>query len=226
MGSNHDPKPLPFWQVNIPPEERDDVCPEFLQNSSAKDVAIMSTRDEDYHVQTWDEVIDIVRTNRLDDFHRRPSELWRYREYIWYLKREYGSVLNFMLKERLHWEAPVVPRGSRPFECGEDAKILTNDWPYGIDPRIIHLVVWTKFDLPDNPETEAEIEMFVERTFSPSVPKDKRIWFKNPPNLKSVDSIEHIHVMLFDADPEFVRNVTHGDVPRCRLEGSMKGRKT
>lgn len=173
MGSNHDPKPLPFWQVNIPPEERDDVCPEFLQNSSAKDMAIMSTRDEDYHVQTWDEVIDIVRTNRLDDFHRRPSELWRYREYIWYLKREHGSVLNFMLKERLHWEEPVVPRGSRPFECGEDAKILMNDWPYGIDPRIVHLVVWTKFDLPDNPETEAEIEMFVERTFSPSVPKNK-----------------------------------------------------
>ncbi|ROW11620.1 hypothetical protein VMCG_01438 [Cytospora schulzeri] len=226
MGSIQDPNPLPFWQVNIPPEERDDVCPEFLRNSSPKDMAIMSTRDEDYRVQTWDDVIDIVRTNRLDDFHRRPSELWRYREYIWNLKRHYGGVMNFMLTERLNWAEPVVPKGRRPFECGEDSKILMNDWPYGIDPRITHLVVWTKFDLPDDPETEAEIEDFVERTFSPGASKDKRVWFKNPPLLKSVHSIEHIHVMLFDADPVFVRKVTNGDVPRCRLESDMKGRKT
>lgn len=173
MGSYQDPTPLPFWQVNIPPEERVDVCPEFLQNSNAKDVGIMSTRDEDYQVQTWDEVLDIVRTERLYDFHRRPSELWRYREFIWNLKREYGSVLNFMLTQRLHWAEPVVPEGSRPFEHDEDVKVLLNDWPYGIDPRIVHLVVWTKFDLPDDPETEADIERFVERKFSPGTSKDK-----------------------------------------------------
>lgn len=44
----------------------------------------------------------------------------------------------------------------------------------------------------------------------------QRIWFKNPPSLKSVHSVEHIHVMLFDPDPDFVRHVTNGDVPRCQ----------
>ncbi|KUI65963.1 N-acetylglucosamine-induced protein 1 [Cytospora mali] len=226
MGSNQDPSPLPFWQVNIPPEERVDVCPEFLQNSSAKDMAIMATRDEDYHVQTWDEAIDIVRTNRLGDFHRRPSELHRYRQYIWNLKREHGSVMDFMLKERLHWAEPVVPRGRKPFQCGDDVAILMNDWPYGIDPRIVHLVVWTKFDLPDDPETEAEIERFVERTFSPGVSMDKCVWFKNPAALKSVHAIEHIHVLLYDPDPEFVHRVTNGDVPRCRQKSDLNGRRS
>lgn len=173
MGSNPDPEPLPYWQVNIPPEEREEKCPEFLHNISAKDVGIIGTRDQDYRVQTWDEVVDIIRTNRLGDFQRWPSELRRYREFMWNLKREHGSVMNFILKERLHWTEPVIPRGSRPFECEEDAKVLMNDWPYGIDSRIVHLVVWTKFDLPDDPETEAEIESFVERTFSPGVSEDK-----------------------------------------------------
>ncbi len=54
----------------------------------------------------------------------------------------------------------------------EDFKILRNDWPYGIDPDIVHLVVWTKFELEDDPTTDdltmdarRQIDEFVQRTF-------------------------------------------------------------
>ena len=30
-------------------------------------------------------------------------------------------------------------------------RILYNDWPYGLVDGIVHLVVWTKFDLEDDP---------------------------------------------------------------------------
>lgn len=177
MGSNPEPEPtrlrLPWWQVNIPPEERDIECPESLQNLSAKDREILGTRNEDHHPQSWDEVVDIIRTSRLGDFRRWPSDLRRYREYIWWLNREYGSVMRFMLQERLRWTEPVAPQGSRPFQCEDDFRILFNDWPYGLDERIVHLVVWTKFDLEDNPETEAEIDRFVANTFSSSGALDK-----------------------------------------------------
>jgi Protein of unknown function (DUF3605) len=53
-----------------------------------------------------------------------------------------------------------------------DIKILYNDWPYGVDEKIVHLVVWTKFDLEDDPSTDdltpkarGEIDDFVNRTF-------------------------------------------------------------
>ena len=53
-----------------------------------------------------------------------------------------------------------------------DIKILYNDWPYGIDPKIVHLVVWTRFDLEDDPNTDdltprarKQIDDFVVRTF-------------------------------------------------------------
>lgn len=221
MGSYSHPDELPYWQINIPPEDRQEKCPEFLRDISDKDIGIISTPDDEYRVQTWQQVVDIIHTGRLADFQRWPSELRRYRQYTWDLKRAHGSVMNFMLKQRLGWSEPVVPQGSKPFECQEDFKILMNDWPYGLDKRIVHLVVWTKFDLPDDRETEAEIEAFVNKTFSPGVSQDKCIWFKNPPSLKSVHSVEHFHVMLFQPDPDFVRHVTNGDVPRCQKGNPM-----
>lgn len=39
------------------------------------------------------------------------------------------------------------------------------------------------------------------------------IWFKNWAHIKSVKAVEHFHVMLFDPDPEFVKEITNGDVP-------------
>ena len=62
----------------------------------------------------------------------------------------------------------------------DDVKILYNDWPYGIEKSIVHLVVWTKFVLEDDPETDdltpsmrKEIDEYVNRTFGPRVPPDR-----------------------------------------------------
>lgn len=41
-------------------------------------------------------------------------------------------------------------------------------------------------------------------------------WFKNWSSLKSIHAVEHFHVMLFDPDPDFIDEITHGDVPLCR----------
>ncbi|KAH9902141.1 hypothetical protein F4778DRAFT_110493 [Xylariomycetidae sp. FL2044] len=213
---------LPFWQVNIPENERTEECPEFLRSLSAKDMGIIGTPDSDYHVSTWPEVQRIVADNRLDAFRRVPSELRRYIGYTWKLKQDYGSVMSFVLTKRLHWDEPVRPRG-RPFESADDVKILWNDWPYGIDKRIVHLVVWTKFDLEEDPVTtdltdtaRAEIEEYVRRTFGSRVPEDRLVWFKNWRSLKSVHAVEHFHVMLFDPDPAFIDEITNGDVPLSR----------
>jgi hypothetical protein len=120
----------------------------------------------------------------------------------------------------------------------DDIRILYNDWPYGVDTDIIHLVVWTKFELEDDPATgdltphagEA-IERYVLRTFCSRVPAhqvcqlqyeyDGRrelmgfqvVWFKNWKSLKSVHAVEHFHVMLHRPDMAFVREITRGDVP-------------
>ncbi|KAJ2990615.1 hypothetical protein NUW58_g2856 [Xylaria curta] len=196
---------LPYWQVNVPEDERTEECPDFLRAVNAKDKGILSTPDEEYHVNTWPEVQKLILDNRLDLFQRVPSELRRYLEFNWKLKQEYGSVMNFILSQRLRWDVPLMPKG-KPFECDEDIKILWNDWPYGLDKKIVHIVVWTKFDLEDDPATDdltpkarTEIDAFVLKTFGSRVPSDH--------------AVEHFHVMLYDPDPAFIDEITKGDVP-------------
>lgn len=41
------------------------------------------------------------------------------------------------------------------------------------------------------------------------------MWFKNWAALKSIHAVEHFHIMLFNPDPEFIKEVTNGDVPQC-----------
>jgi hypothetical protein len=143
-----------------------------------------------------------IETNRIDLFQRVPSELRRYLEFMAHITAEYSSIMRFVIKERLHWGdgkiTDLQPRGkafehegtfcdliSNPkrIKSGEvdtntgtsmtdDIRILYNDWPYGVEKDIIHLVVWTKFALEDDPVTEDltdsardEIEGYVRRRF-------------------------------------------------------------
>lgn len=57
-------------------------------------------------------------TNDIGKFQRLPSDLRRYLEYMFYLKQKYGSIMDFVVSERLHWdqEGGLKARG-QPFEC-------------------------------------------------------------------------------------------------------------
>lgn len=69
----------------------------------------------------------------------------------------------------------------------DDLKILFNDWPYGLEQGIVHLVVWTKFELEEDPTTGLltpsmwkKIDDYVERVFRSRMPADQvrpKIWF-------------------------------------------------
>lgn len=84
----------------------------------------------------------------------------------------------------IYFQTPVLTKPPPPRPRGkgwgkeDDIKILQNDWPYGIDPQIVHLVIWTKFPLHESPPAatattndnltpamRARIDAFVEKTF-------------------------------------------------------------
>ena len=58
-------------------------------------------------------------TNQIDRFQRLPSDLRRYLEFKEYIIAEYGSIMRFVVKERLRWgegtAEDLKPKG-RPFE--------------------------------------------------------------------------------------------------------------
>ena len=217
---------LAFWNTHVPAHLHTPSCPPFLTYAfhDHRDRACLATYDEDYTRTSWADVGDLIRSNRLDGFRRVPSELRRYREYTAKLTRDYRSVMAFVMAERLRWK-DLRPKSTVPFACAEDYKILLNDWPYGIDTRITHLVVWTKFELtpepitPANPtgdltpEARRQIQEFVDRTFGEKCGgREKVVWFKNWRALKSVHAVEHFHVMILDAEKGFIDEITGGDV--------------
>ena len=59
---------LPYWLVNVPREQWPRECPDFLVHANAKDRGILSTRDERYRSQTWEEVKEIIGTARFRQF--------------------------------------------------------------------------------------------------------------------------------------------------------------
>lgn len=95
-----------FWNVNVPVSEQTEECPEFLRYAfeNEKDRGILSTPDDQYRRQTWQDVQQLIRDNRLDLFMRVPSELRLYREYCAKLIQDYGSIMKFVMQERLRWE--------------------------------------------------------------------------------------------------------------------------
>ena len=105
---------IPYWNMNIPKEQWTPECPTFLQNLPESDCNVLGTKDDAYHRMTWEEVREVIRMNRLELFNRLPSDLRRYRAYISRIKESHGSVMKFILQERVKWD-DLTPKG-RPFE--------------------------------------------------------------------------------------------------------------
>ncbi|KAJ5108122.1 hypothetical protein N7456_004797 [Penicillium angulare] len=108
-----------------------------------------------------------------------------------------------------------------PFADPEDYKILRNDWPYGLEPGISHLVVWLRTPIAVKSgeghltdESRALIDGFVQRKFVQRLAEDGAerfanpgshvLWFKNWVGLQSVRALEHVHVLVRDVPEEIL----------------------
>lgn len=167
-----------------------------------------------------------TETNNLSVLKRKPSDLRRYMKWTAETKIEYGSMTNYILANRLPkaWGLPpFTPESTVPFEVASDYKVLLNDWPYGLESNIAHIVVWTRTLIPtDNqkgdltPDSKKILEDFVQRYFiDPLGPggEDKILWFKNWVALQSVRSLEHFHVLVRDVDDDMLEKWT-GERPK------------
>ncbi|KAL8742743.1 MAG: hypothetical protein Q9190_004818 [Brigantiaea leucoxantha] len=192
-----------------------------IQSSQSKQRHIPP--DEQNKVFSWKHVRDIVETNRLDVFRRKPSERIVYKAWCKDIIATYGSITAYLCVERLGWgpfpesfaeSGPVFDyHDPTPFADPRDFKILRNDWPYGsFATNITHLIVWSKPRIQTNPvnglmtpESRQLVDAFVQRTFvkilEPDDPLARRrvLWFKNWRALQSMRRLDHIHVLVRDA---------------------------
>ncbi|KAL9137038.1 MAG: hypothetical protein Q9175_001748 [Cornicularia normoerica] len=173
-------RPLPYWLINVPEPQWPSQCPAFLADISPRNLEIVNFPDAEFQRLTWPQVQRTIKANRIDDFRRTPLDHRNYLCYMARLKKEHGSVMDYVRNQRLKW-TDLDARGSSAFENPDDVKIIYNDWPYGIDKSIVHLCVWTKFPLdvdeqdPNGdltPEMRGRIDEYVATTFGSRVPTE------------------------------------------------------
>lgn len=208
---NPDPTALPF--------PRDD--PPFAL--TAIDWHQLSLADSEFSPHSWVDLRRLISSNQLDELKRWPSALKAYLAWTAHVKEKYGSVMTYLLQQRLPWE-PLEDatgalrfdvRSTTPFADPGDYLILRNDWPYAFEPGIRHIVVWLKQRLPVdadgalNDEGRSLVDDFIRREFREKAGEledgSKIIWFKNTTNLQSVRSLEHVHVLVRDVDEETMK---------------------
>ncbi|KAG6321301.1 hypothetical protein E4U22_002078 [Claviceps purpurea] len=182
---------------------------------------VLSQTDQEFKKHDWQDLKQIIETNQLSILKRTPSDLRRYMSWTANTKAQYGSMTNYLLANRLppSWGLPpFAPESHIPFDRPSDYRILLNDWPYGLENNIAHLVVWTRTPIPTDdemgdmtPESRALVAGFVRRCFVDALGengKERVLWFKNWMALQSVRALEHIHVLVRDVDDDMLERWT------------------
>lgn len=213
--SNPDPTALPFPRDNPP----------FAL--TAIDWQQLSLTDSQFTPHSWTNLHHLISTNQLEELKRWPSALKAYLAWTAHVKGKYGSVMTYLLEQRLFWDPVEDETGALrfdvrnviPFADSEDFRILGNDWGYAFDSGIRHIVVWLKQRLPVDEEGALSqkgkeiVEDFVRREFREKSREreegSKIIWFKNTTNLQSVRSLEHFHVLVKDVDADVLEQWTN-----------------
>lgn len=129
-----------------------------------------------------------------------------------------------MIKERLFWtplsstSPPTFPHHSPiPFEDRRDFAVLVNDWPYGFDKGVVHMLVWSRTPIAVDDargdvtaESRRLIEDFVERYFVQELEDGEQrvVWFKNWVSLQSVRGVDHVHVLARDVPEALLKRWT------------------
>lgn len=207
------------------PESQPPEAPAF--NLTARDRQQLEADDSTFTPHGWSSLASIISENRLEDLLRYPSDLRRYLSWSASTRAAYGSTTAFLLQERLRWiplpsvDPEAGPQfefmNEIPFADARDYRILRNDWPYGLEDGIVHLVVWLKTPIPTTPDTgdltrrsREMVEEFVTRVFRKGAGEEdgetgsKVLWFKNPTGLQSVRGIDHVHVLVRGVSEEVV----------------------
>ncbi|KAF4541488.1 hypothetical protein BFW01_g12762 [Lasiodiplodia theobromae] len=180
--------------------------------------------DDHFTPHSWTSLRQLIAANDLHLLTRSPSQTRAYLDWTSDVRRRFGSITNYLLRERLRWTPAVQDEvqgiafacaDPTPFAHPDDFLVLRNDWPYGLDPGIVHICVWLKTPLDLKPEdgdltdrARDQVEDFVTATFRVPLGEgtkgERVLWFKNWAQLQSVRGVDHVHVLIKDAPPELL----------------------
>lgn len=142
----------------------------------------------------WSDLIEWLNNGQKTLLWRDEQCAQRYIEHQIFVNKEYRSINDFIriryLKWNVQFDSIIGKHIAVPADQSIREPLLTpNDFPYYLVENIRHWVIWCD---PKPMESEKMIERIIDREF----PREKfdRLYFVNPPRLRSVSDVFHAHV--------------------------------
>mmetsp|Transcript_3857 Transcript_3857/g.7966 ORF Transcript_3857/g.7966 Transcript_3857/m.7966 type:complete len:208 (-) Transcript_3857:276-899(-) len=144
---------------------------------------------------SWEDCAIYIRTEQYDKLGRMPEDILVYREFRDKVVEEYETIGDYVAVQvfGLETETNFMSSHKRKavwpsdFNAGEPMLVFReNDFPYSLEDGIEHHVLWSSSDLS-------------EKAIRDVIAKERdgfeSIFFINPPEYKSVHSIQHAHIL-------------------------------
>lgn len=183
------------------------------KNDEQENDIVLPYREYGYRSEpfTWDELVQVIdKEKNLAKLSRSVEQEKEYKIATQAIKRQWKSVYDHILHSKFGFQKRVVENdgGQGPVlwetypplsEIKEPRKVLVlNDFPYYNAPGIFHYVLWKiGGDVSDQ-----EIEEAREDLCSRLGDVQDMLHWKNPPHLKSLPDIDHIHILCRRASPQ------------------------
>uniref|UniRef100_A0A7S2JUC7 Uncharacterized protein n=1 Tax=Leptocylindrus danicus TaxID=163516 RepID=A0A7S2JUC7_9STRA len=153
----------------------------------------------------WEHCINIYGTQAWHELSRSPSQEMVYQAHCNKLREEWRSICDYMLVRVFEFEAVRCCKSgklaARPaldeMNCAMKPmkKLARNDFPYNFDEGIEHWCLWKTGSGIDIEEIfDARRKIAKESEENGKHVEDFMHW-TNPPNLKSLPEIEHVHIL-------------------------------
>ena len=138
---------------------------------------------------TFEEIRQYIKDERYDVYTRNDDYKKAYEIHKINMKSKYASIKDMVLINFLNYSKTITSNlkiESKKDDSWLEYKLCENTFPYSIDKNILHNVLWSINDLPDG-----RIRNILNQTVT-----NEYIYFRNPPQCRSIPSVFHVHVFI------------------------------
>ncbi len=149
---------------------------------------------------TWEDLVQIIEVEaKVQKLTRSLTQQREYEVFRHHVKEQYLSMVDYLLISKFDFESIPAEDGNpkrKAHPCLQDSKeakiiLVENDFPYFIEDHIVHYVLW-KLKEPIAPE---EIVDARNKLQSNQIGAVEVLQWTNPPNIKSIPEIDHVHFL-------------------------------
>ena len=180
----------------------DQRIPKDSASSASEDNIVLPTLKYGYRTEPleWPELVQIIRVeHNLDKLARNEQQQRAYMIYMRELKKEWKSVMDFVLCSKFDLEQRTDDASGLWYAhppvhqvSGIHSRLVKNDFPYYFQDNIEHWVFWKLGEECSLSDIEHAQQTLQEQLGDVI---DTLHWI-NPPRLKSLPEVDHAHILV------------------------------